>query len=123
MFRFFTVYGPWGRPDMAYFDFTHKISTGKPINVYGHGAPRRDFTYVDDVVDGIVGALALGAHEEVFNLGNNRSENLLHFIEVIESELGMKANRTMTEMAPGDVPVTSADISHAHAVTFRHTAL
>ena len=66
--RFFTVYGPWGRPDMAYFSFSHRIAHGLPIKVYGHGTPRRDFTYVDDVVDGIVAALALGADEEVFNL-------------------------------------------------------
>ena len=79
--RFFTVYGPWGRPDMAYFSFTHRIATGRPIEVYGHGAPRRDFTYIDDVVDGVVGALGLAAEEEIFNLGNHRSESLLHFIE------------------------------------------
>jgi len=111
--RFFTVYGPWGRPDMAYFSFTHRIATGRPIEVYGHGAPRRDFTYIDDVVDGVVGALGLAAEEEIFNLGNHRSESLLHFIEVLESELGVKANRTMVEMAPGDVSATYADVSHA----------
>ena len=66
---------------MAYFSFTHRIATGRPIEVYGHGAPRRDFTYIDDVVDGVVGALGLAAEEEIFNLGNHRSESLLHFIE------------------------------------------
>lgn len=67
---------------MAYFSFTHKISQGLPISVYGHGKPQRDFTYIDDVVDGVVAALALGSAEEIFNLGNHRTESLLHFIEV-----------------------------------------
>ena len=67
---------------MAYFSFAHRIATGLPISVYGHGTPRRDFTYVDDVVSGVVAALALGADEELFNLGNHRTETLLHFIEV-----------------------------------------
>jgi len=114
--RFFTVYGPWGRPDMAYFSFTHRISKGKPIKVYGHGTPRRDFTYIDDIVDGIVAALALGAEEEVFNLGNHRTEGLGRFIDVIERELGTSANKTMTDMAPGDVLATYADVDHAHRV-------
>jgi ribosome modulation factor len=83
--RFFTVYGPWGRPDMAYFSFAHKISTGRPIEVYGHGKPQRDFTFVDDVVGGIVGALACErCDEEVFNLGNHRTESLGRFIAVLE---------------------------------------
>ena len=112
--RFFTVYGPWGRPDMAYFSFAHKIANGKPIEVYGHGRPMRDFTYIDDVVDGIVAALALGADEEVFNLGNHHTETLLHFIDVIEREVGRPANRTYVPMSPGDVPMTFADVSHAH---------
>jgi len=113
--RFFTVYGPWGRPDMAYFSFTHRIAEGLPIQIYGHGRPQRDFTYIDDIVEGIVGALALGAAEEVFNLGNHRTESLLHFIEVIEQEVGRPANRSMVDMAPGDVLSTFADIEHAHA--------
>mmetsp|Transcript_17298 Transcript_17298/g.56587 ORF Transcript_17298/g.56587 Transcript_17298/m.56587 type:complete len:392 (-) Transcript_17298:657-1832(-) len=111
--RFFTVYGPWGRPDMAYFSFTRRIELGLPIQVYGHGRPRRDFTYIDDIVDGVVAALALGAAEEVFNLGNHRSESLLRFIKILETELGKKANRTMVPMAPGDVLATYADIRHA----------
>jgi len=113
--RFFTVYGPWGRPDMAYFSFAHRIARGLPIKVYGHGSPRRDFTYIDDVVDGIMAALALGAPEEIFNLGNHRTETLGHFIEVLEREIGRPANKTMTAMAPGDVPQTYADIEHAAA--------
>ena len=113
--RFFTVYGPWGRPDMAYFSFAHRIATGQPIAVYGHGAPQRDFTYIDDIVDGIVGALALGAEEEIFNLGNHRTETLGRFISVLESELGIKANRTMVGMSPGDVLSTYADVRHAAA--------
>ncbi|KAL1530651.1 hypothetical protein AB1Y20_001551 [Prymnesium parvum] len=111
--RFFTVYGPWGRPDMAYFSFTHRISHGRPIQVYARGSMRRDFTYIDDVVGGIVAALALGAPEEIFNLGNHRTETLSHFISVLERELGQPANKTMTAMALGDVPVTYADIDHA----------
>ena len=111
--RFFTVYGPWGRPDMAYFSFAHRIATGRSIQVYGHGKPQRDFTYIDDVVDGIVGALVLGAEEEVFNLGNHRTETLGRFISVLERELGRTANKTMVGMAPGDVLATYADVQHA----------
>ena len=111
--RFFTVYGPWGRPDMAYFSFTHRISTGRPIQVYGHGTPQRDFTYIDDIVQGIVGALALGAEEEVFNLGNHRTETLGRFISVLEKEVGRTANKTEVGMAPGDVLATYADVVHA----------
>ena len=110
--RFFTVYGPWGRPDMAYFSFTHKMVHGKPIQVYGHG--RRSATsHIDDIVDGIVGALALGAEEEVFNLGNHRTESLGRFIATLERELGVTANKTMVPMAPGDVHATFADVQHA----------
>ena len=105
--------GPQGRPDMAYFSFAHRISTGRPIQVYGYGSPRRDFTYIDDVVSGIVGALALGAEEEIFNLGNHRTESVGHFIDVLESELGVRANRTMVGMAPGDVMATFADTQRA----------
>ncbi len=111
--RFFTVYGPWGRPDMAYFSFAHRMARGLPIEVYGRGAPMRDFTYVDDVVDGIVAALALGADEELFNLGNHRSVSLLHFIDVLEREVGVAANRSYVPMKPGDVPLTYADTTHA----------
>ena len=111
--RFFTVYGPWGRPDMAYFSFAHRISTGKPIEVYGHGKPQRDFTYIDDVVDGIMGALALGAEEEVFNLGNHRVETLGRFISVLEAELGQTANKKEVGMAPGDVLTTYAEVKRA----------
>ena len=111
--RFFTVYGPWGRPDMAYFSFIHRMATGRSIEVYGNGRPQRDFTYVDDVVDGIVGALALGAEEEVFNLGNHRTETLGRFISVLERELGVVANKTYVGMAPGDVIQTYADVEHA----------
>ena len=111
--RFFTVYGPWGRPDMAYFSFAHRIVQGKPIQVYGHGTPQRDFTYIDDVVDGIVGALVLSAEEEIFNLGNHRTETLGRFISVLESEIGIQANKTLVGMAPGDVLATYADVQRA----------
>jgi len=111
--RFFTVYGPWGRPDMAYFSFAHKMTKGEPIAVYGHGKPSRDFTYVDDIVTGLVGCLALGAPYEVFNLGNNEPVNLLTFIKTLERELDLKATLNMTDMAPGDVLSTHADVSRA----------
>jgi UDP-glucuronate 4-epimerase len=111
--RFFTVYGPWGRPDMAYFSFAHRIAKGLPINVYGRGTPQRDFTYIDDVVSGVVAALALGAEEELFNLGNHRTVTLSHFIAVLEQEMQLAAKKTMTDMAPGDVLATYADIEHA----------
>jgi UDP-glucuronate 4-epimerase len=111
--RFFTVYGPWGRPDMAYFSFTKAILEGKPIKVFNHGKMRRDFTYIDDIVQGIRAALNLNAPCEVFNLGNHRAESLMHFIDLLESEIGIKAVRQLEDMQPGDVPETYADIQHA----------
>lgn len=114
--RFFTVYGPWGRPDMAYFSMAHSIRHGEPIELYGHGTPQRDFTYVDDVVDGISAALALGAPEEIFNLGNHRVENVSRFVEALEISVGRKAIKRPVGMAKGDVPITYADVSHARAL-------
>jgi len=120
--RFFTVYGPWGRPDMAYFSFAHKMTKNMPIQVYGHGKPRRDFTYVDDVVAGIVGAMSLGAPYEVFNLGNNEPVGLMEFIKTLESELGVTAVLNMTDMAPGDVLATHADVDRAgHLLGYKPT--
>lgn len=108
--RFFTVYGPWGRPDMALFIFTEAILKNKPIKVYNHGRMKRDFTYIDDIVDGTMAALDRPFPYEVFNLGNSNVIGLLDFIRVIEEGLGKKAKKEMLPMQPGDVPETSADI-------------
>jgi UDP-glucuronate 4-epimerase len=120
--RFFTVYGPWGRPDMATWLFTDAILQGRPLPVFNNGAMRRDFTYVDDVVDGIVAALtrpfaapAEGPPHRVYNLGNHKAEALLDFIGVIERTLGAKATLDMQPMQPGDVTETFADITESRA--------
>ncbi len=112
--RFFTVYGPWGRPDMAAFIFTRAILKGEPIRVFNHGQMWRDFTYIDDIVDGVLRALehtpsATPPHA-LYNLGNHRSEKLTDFIAVIEKALGKKAELLMEPMQPGDVAATYADI-------------
>ncbi len=124
--RFFTVYGPWGRPDMALWLFTEAILNGKPIKVFNHGKMRRDFTFVDDIVEGVVrvndnvpqanpdkdplddGTTA--APYRVFNIGNNQPVELMKMIETLEDCLGVKAIRNMMDMQPGDVPETFADI-------------
>ena len=111
--RFFTVYGPYGRPDMALFIFTKKILAGDPIEVYNHGNMKRDFTYIDDIVNGVISALNHPFDYEVFNLGNHRSENLMDFIGLIEKNLHKKAEINFQPIQPGDVPETFADIDHA----------
>lgn len=121
--RFFTVYGPWGRPDMAMWIFTRKILAGEPIEVFNHGDMRRDFTYVDDIVAGIIacldnppaddGAAKAGGSvkpHRLYNIGNHRSEELMHLIDIIEAECGRKAERLMLPMQAGDVQETFADI-------------
>ena len=115
--RFFTVYGPWGRPDMAPCLFADAIAAGRPIRVFNHGRMKRDFTYIDDIVRGVLAALdrpppadAGGKAHRVFNLGNNNAEELTRFIELIEQALGRKAIMQMEPMQPGDVPATYADI-------------
>jgi UDP-glucuronate 4-epimerase len=115
--RFFTVYGPWGRPDMAAFIFVKNIVEGRPIRVFNHGRMERDFTYIDDIVAGVLGAIDRppppgpdGAPHRLFNLGNHRAEKLLDFIAIIERELGRKATMEMLPLQPGDVPSTFADI-------------
>ena len=108
--RFFTVYGPWGRPDMALFLFTDAILNNRPIDVYNYGRMRRDFTYIDDIVEGTIAAIEKPHAYEVFNLGNSITTELMEFIEVIEEELGMEAKKNMMPLQPGDVPATSADI-------------
>jgi UDP-glucuronate 4-epimerase len=115
--RFFTVYGPWGRPDMAIFLFTKAIVEGVPIKLFNHGKMRRDFTYVDDVtrvIDRLIDHVPLGdedrAPARIYNVGNNKPEDLLDVVSVLEKELGRAAQKTMLPMQPGDVPETFADI-------------
>lgn len=111
--RFFTVYGPWGRPDMAYFKFTKAILEGKPISVYNQGDLYRDFTYIDDIVEGIsrIVQKAQGETYKIFNIGNNNPIQLNHYIQVLEKVLGKKAMINYEPMQPGDVYRTGADIS------------
>lgn len=124
MYRFFTVYGPWGRPDMAHFKFTRAILEGRPIDVYNHGAMRRDFTYIDDLVDGIEGlsaavpgdtpvgprdSLSPVAPFRVVNIGASAPTPLMEFIAAIEAACGREAEKVMHPMQPGDVPATWAD--------------
>jgi UDP-glucuronate 4-epimerase len=111
--RFFTVYGPWGRPDMAYYSFTKAIWEGKPIDVYNFGNMRRDFTYIDDIVDGICSALSIETGEHIFNLGNERPEKVRTLIEYIEQELGKKAKLNELPMQPGEIVETFADIEES----------
>jgi len=126
--RFFTVYGPWGRPDMAYFSFTRNILAGKPINVFNDGNHSRDFTYIDDIIEGVTRVLdrvpepnpdwsgdnpdsaSSTAPYRLYNIGNNEPVELMHYIEVLEDCLGKKAEKNMLPMQPGDVQATYADI-------------
>ncbi|MDC0467753.1 NAD-dependent epimerase/dehydratase family protein [Bacteroidia bacterium] len=113
--RFFTVYGPWGRPDMAYYLFADAISKNKPIKVFNNGDLERDFTYIDDIVNGVTKIIEknidLRDHYKIYNIGNNKTESLKDFIETIESVIGKKAIKEMYPMQQGDVPTTFADIS------------
>ena len=117
--RFFTVYGPWGRPDMAYYLFAEAIMNGEPLRIFNNGEMRRDFTYIDDVVDGVLAALdrppAAGDGDappyRIYNLGNNRTESLRRYIEVLEDALGRRGEKLSLPMQPGDVVETSADIT------------
>lgn len=108
--RFFTVYGPWGRPDMALFLFTKSILEGKPIKVNNHGKMSRNFTYIDDIVSGTITALDADLGYEIMNIGGDKEETLLRFIEVIEKNIGKKAKKKMMPLPAGDVPCTVADI-------------
>lgn len=116
--RFFTVYGPWGRPDMAYYSFTEAVFRGETIHVFNHGDMRRDFTYIDDVVAGVLAALdappepgAAAVSHRIYNVGSSKPVELLRFIEVIENAVGKKADLKMAPMQPGDVKETYADIA------------
>ncbi|MGQ0801836.1 MAG: NAD-dependent epimerase/dehydratase family protein [Pseudomarimonas sp.] len=119
--RFFTVYGPWGRPDMAPLLFSRAVLAGRPIEVFNHGRLRRDFTHVSDIVSGVLAALdrppciVLGAPHRVFNLGNHAPVELEHFIAIIEQAAGVNAIKHYREMQPGDMLETMADISRAMA--------
>jgi UDP-glucuronate 4-epimerase len=126
--RFFTVYGPWGRPDMALFIFTKAILEGRPIDVYNYGKMRRDFTYIDDIVEGVIRVTdhlpqsnpewtgmkpdpgTSKARYKVYNIGNNKPVELMYFIEALENCLGKKAEKRLLPMQPGDVPETCADV-------------
>ncbi len=126
--RFFTVYGPWGRPDMALFLFTRAMLAGDPINVFNHGDMERDFTYIDDIVEGVYRVIFKISEADqkwsgetpdpassycpyrVYNIGNNNKEKLLRYIEVLENCLGVKAEKNMLDMQPGDVPATYANV-------------
>ena len=135
--RFFTVYGPWGRPDMALFMFTKNILEGRPINVFNFGQHRRDFTYIDDIVEGVLRTLdrvaapnpewrgdrpdpaTSKAPYRLYNIGNNQPVELLHFIEVLEGCLGIAAEKNFLPMQQGDVPATYADVDAlAHDVGY-----
>ena len=126
--RFFTVYGPWGRPDMAYFLFADAITHGRPIDVYNQGRMKRDFTYIDDIIEGVVRVMDRIAAPDakwngdkpdpatsfapyrIYNIGNNNPVELMRFIETLEDALGMKAEKNLLPMQPGDVPATFADV-------------
>jgi len=113
--RFFTVYGPWGRPDMAYFSFTQNILAGKPIDVFNHGRMQRDFTYIDDIAEGVVRILDKAPTDTpphtVFNIGNHNPVELMEFIGTLEQALGKKASYNFLPMQDGDVPITYAETS------------
>ena len=118
--RFFTVYGPWGRPDMAYFFFTQKMLAGEPIEVFGEGKLARDFTYIDDIVAGLIGALdhpPEPSGHRILNIGNNRPETVRAMIAALEAALGVSARMVMKPRPPGDVTATYADISRLAALT------
>lgn len=120
--RFFTVYGPWGRPDMAYFKFVKSIYENKPIDVYNYGDMKRDFTYVDDIVEGIIRLIPLAPTNNtppysIYNIGNNNPEDLGYMINVLENLIGKKAERNLLPMQPGDVYATYADVEPLERVT------
>lgn len=111
--RYFTVYGPWGRPDMAFFSFTRKALAGEMVDIYGHGEMARDFTFIDDIVDGVVRALDKQLPWAVLNLGRGRAEPLMHMVELVEQASGREITKRFIDMQPGEVKQTWADISQA----------
>ncbi|MBS0624509.1 MAG: NAD-dependent epimerase/dehydratase family protein [Verrucomicrobia bacterium] len=118
--RYFTVYGPWGRPDMAYYRFARQICEGQPIQVFNRGQMRRDFTYIDDIVRGTAAAIDLGAPCEIFNLGNHRPVDLTYLIQLLEEALGKRAIKEMLPMQPGEVLETYADIEKSQRLLSFH---
>ena len=110
--RFFTVYGPWGRPDMALYIFTEKILKNQVINVFNHGQMVRDFTYIDDIINGICSAIKNNFKNELFNLGSSKSEQITKMIRIIEDSLGKKARINFVDIQPGDIQETLADIEY-----------
>ena len=110
--RFFTVYGPWYRPDMGMYIFTKKIIENEPIPVFNNGKMKRDFTYIDDIIDGTISAIEKNYKYEIFNLGNNKSENLMDMIKLIELEIGKKAKIEFRPLQDGDMISTFANINH-----------
>ncbi len=126
--RFFTVYGPWGRPDMALFLFTRAILAGEPIRIFNHGRMRRDFTYIDDIVEGVIRVLDAPAEPDaafdpadpdpatssapyrIHNIGNDQPTELMRYVDILEAELGVSAIRQLEDIQPGDVPATWADV-------------
>lgn len=119
--RFFTVYGPWGRPDMALFKFTKNILEGKSIDVYNRGKMSRNFTYIDDIVSGISTVLDANLQYDIINIGGDREEKLTRYIEVLEENLGKKAKKNLLPMQPGDVPSTVADIKKLRHLGWKPT--
>ncbi len=119
--RFFTVYGPWGRPDMALFDFTRAIFADETIKVYNHGNMTRNFTYIDDIVSGILTCLDADLSYAVMNIGGDREEKLTRFIEVIEKNVGKVAKKELLPIQPGDVPSTVADIKRLRKLGWKPT--
>jgi UDP-glucuronate 4-epimerase len=133
--RFFTVYGPWGRPDMALFKFTHAILNGQPIELYNHGRMQRDFTYVDDIIEGLVRIMNIvprpdpewdnrhpdpgtsSAPYRIYNIGGSHPVELSYFVEVLEQAIGVKAMKEMLPLQPGDVVATCADARDLEAIT------
>jgi UDP-glucuronate 4-epimerase len=111
--RFFTVYGPWGRPDMALFLFTDALLHDRTLQVFGEGKMQRDFTYVDDIADGIIVSIDKNYENEVFNLGCGRQEELMEYIRMVEVTCGKEATKEYLPMQPGDVRASMADISKA----------
>ena len=111
--RFFTVYGPWGRPDMAMYIFTEKIMNGEAIKIFGHGKMHRDFTFINDIIFGLRKSMEKNYQNEIFNLGNNKTENIMDMVRIIEKYLGKRANLMFYEKQPGDVKKTNANIKYS----------
>ena len=114
--RYFTVYGPWGRPDMALFLFTSAMLKGRTIDIYNFGKMKRDFTYIDDIVNGTISSLDNPFKYEIFNLGNSKTVELMELIKIVEQELGINAKKNFLPLQPGDVPETYADIGKAKSM-------